>query len=423
MTSITKHALALCCFLGIFLSTQAQNCLNIVPQLDCTGGPFTICENDFVAVPSLATTSTLPTLEYVVTKTGELAADGLGNRILGSSTSAVFDPTVAPFNLLPGESFEVYPVAYDLASVQALTEDLLNGTFPFFTLTLPCCQAIELVVPSFCTNLNSAGYFNGTDIQSLNDVFALVDLFAAVPGSTFSVPGFLASIDNINASAGGGVLPPTCGAANIPICYAAPVSGSGICSYYILSGTDAACLPLPLTLIEFNGEALAWSNLLTWTTENNTAFSSFSVERSRDGIQFFLLEDFSLTPDEEANLFSFEDKSPLLRENYYRLSIVGEEGETDYSGTIIVKRTDKAEFRIDALAPNPARDLLTIGIINDAPGVIQLQLIDMNGQIVEGDRFALPVGVSAQTIDVADLPSGVYFISLRKGNQTTTEKF
>ncbi|MEO1437526.1 MAG: hypothetical protein AAFV80_18430, partial [Bacteroidota bacterium] len=392
MRSILKNTLVMVSIFGATLSSFAQNCGDTVPQLDCTGGPFTICENDFVAVPTLASTSSLPTIEYVVTKTGETAADGLGDRILGSSPTAVFDPAAAPFNLAPGESFEVYPVAYNLSDVQNLTEDLLNGTFLVFSITLPCCQAIEVVVPSFCSNLNTAGYFNGTDIQSLNDVFALVDLFAAVPGSTFSIPGFLASIDAINLSAGG-ALPATCGATFVPICYAAPTSGTGICSYTILPSADVACLPLPLNLVEFEGEALPWSNRLTWTTENNATISMFSIERSSNGIDFYVLDDIRFSPGDETNSFQFLDQQPLLGENYYRLSVRGEEGQTDYSGTIIVDRDDEPVFSIDALAPNPVRDQLKVGIVNDEPGIVRMEIIDIYGQVLLNDRLALPAGV------------------------------
>ncbi|MEM6726585.1 MAG: T9SS type A sorting domain-containing protein, partial [Bacteroidota bacterium] len=57
------------------------------------------------------------------------------------------------------------------------------------------------------------------------------------------------------------------------------------------------------------------------------------------------------------------------------------------------------------------------------PGVVRMEIIDTNGKVLLNDRFALPAGVSAQPVNVSDLTSGIYFVSLRKGNQTEVQKF
>lgn len=68
--------------------------------------------------------------------------------------------------------------------------------------------------------------------------------------------------------------------------------------------------------------------------------------------------------------------------------------------------------------PNPARDRVFVRYVAREPQTLRMGLFDVTGRLVrkEAARY-LQKGAHTLTLDVAGLPSGIYFLALEKGNE------
>ncbi|MCL4106216.1 UNVERIFIED_CONTAM: hypothetical protein GTU68_061058 [Idotea baltica] len=174
---------------------------------------------------------------------------------------------------------------------------------------------------------------------------------------------------------------------------------------------DVVCIPLPSPLFSFTGYRDAIGNFLEWSTEPGLEASLFELERSPDGGTFELIN--AQNPSGNSGVqqgYDFVDRSPLAGNNFYRLKITDQNGETMYSETILLN----SEFDLlVSIHPNPAKDLVQLSadrVLSEA----QIRIMDISGKTVletqnlEGQQFQL---------NCAHLSRGAYFIELVEGGQ------
>lgn len=70
--------------------------------------------------------------------------------------------------------------------------------------------------------------------------------------------------------------------------------------------------------------------------------------------------------------------------------------------------------------PNPASEAINIRFESVVDKLIQVQFMDAQGRIVKTDR--IDISVLQKTINLQDLPPGVYFMRLIKGGQANVYK-
>jgi len=62
------------------------------------------------------------------------------------------------------------------------------------------------------------------------------------------------------------------------------------------------------------------------------------------------------------------------------------------------------------LFPNPAQDILHVGIPKGSPGIIQISLIDLQGRVQNVQNATLSLGENSLQMDISRLPKGVYVL-------------
>jgi hypothetical protein len=75
-----------------------------------------------------------------------------------------------------------------------------------------------------------------------------------------------------------------------------------------------------------------------------------------------------------------------------------------------------------AVYPNPANDQLNIDLHLTAGGTVTVQLIDVLGQIVYTSSNEQNAGDSSLHLNTANLPRGVYMLSVKTANGTLAKK-
>lgn len=80
-------------------------------------------------------------------------------------------------------------------------------------------------------------------------------------------------------------------------------------------------------------------------------------------------------------------------------------------------------FKIQRLYPNPFNPVLQIEIIMEFAGEINIEIIDLNGKIVEVLHSGyLNIGTFQFSWEPVSLSAGTYLISLQRGNNNVTKK-
>jgi hypothetical protein len=170
---------------------------------------------------------------------------------------------------------------------------------------------------------------------------------------------------------------------------------------------------LPIQLLQFNatneGNARV---LLTWSTAKEENFNGFDVERSTDGFNWDKIANVSSKHENVAqNNYSLYDPNPELGTSFYRLKLIGDDGNYKYSDVrqVNLKLTD-ASIRI---LPNPIMAHASMEVRMEKAETARMKLVDANGKVVTEQNIILEAGLNR--VDVSKwtrYPAGVYMLYL-----------
>jgi subtilisin family serine protease len=79
-------------------------------------------------------------------------------------------------------------------------------------------------------------------------------------------------------------------------------------------------------------------------------------------------------------------------------------------------------FDITAVYPNPAKDNITVSYFTNAQTQVRVRLSSITGQLVHNAEYSAHNGNNTLTIDVSQLPQGVYVMTVESSNGVTTKK-
>lgn len=199
---------------------------------------------------------------------------------------------------------------------------------------------------------------------------------------------------------------------------------------------------LPVELTGLNAALGEASVRLTWTTASETRNAGFRVQRrseapSASGGQqaagqagswttLGRVDGSGTTADPQSYRFVDTDLPFAAETLRYRLVQIDVGGRTTRSDPVVVQRPAAAQARLLPPAPNPARTAATVRVAlpdpsGDTPP--QLRVYDVLGRRVATRPLDAEGGHRrAVRLDVGTWPSGTYFVRLRAGTTTRTER-
>jgi Secretion system C-terminal sorting domain/Reeler domain len=162
---------------------------------------------------------------------------------------------------------------------------------------------------------------------------------------------------------------------------------------------------------------------LDWQTATETDNKHFVVERKTDGMPFYqevsTIKGHGTTT--ETQKYSFTDAAPELGKiNYYRLRQEDFDGKTTYSKVLSVAL--KTSFKINVY-PNIVKngDVLTIDAIGSSDKAVQVDVVNMSGQVVQMTKnAAYTEGVQ---FPVNNLAAGRYIVKVRNSDKQNYASF
>ena len=178
---------------------------------------------------------------------------------------------------------------------------------------------------------------------------------------------------------------------------------------------------LPLQLTSFSAKRNGKTNLLQWSTTQELNTDRFEIQRSnnsRDFVSIGLVKAFNNGKSE--NGYTYTDQLPLKATNYYRLKMIDKDGKFTYSAIKSVNNNGSFDVSV---YPNPVKNILTLNFNTEKVTDIQIEIVNVDGKKLQTKKVQLPYGSSIQTMNVAALSKGTYFVQCITKDGNTGIKF
>lgn len=189
----------------------------------------------------------------------------------------------------------------------------------------------------------------------------------------------------------------------------AGVTSGGVQAFgtFVLSSLDFFG-PLPVELTNFSTTCNEGIVTIQWTTASENNSDYFLLERSPNGTDWRTIDETEAAGNSSTvNQYTSTDYSNGLV--YYRLRQVDMNGEETVYGPISANCGETGLENTLSVFPNPTNGSFTAEIINngnDEEAVIQL--MDMQGRIIENRKVLLLKGVNQFTFDIYSIAKATY---------------
>ena len=175
------------------------------------------------------------------------------------------------------------------------------------------------------------------------------------------------------------------------------------------------CIATPVKLITFAGYEKYHNINLSWTTTNESKILAYEVQRSADGINFSKIGQVGPKDGNGGSIkeYNFVDPVPLPGKSYYRLRIVNIDATEEYS--LIISITLKEQMSADGIKayPIPFKNDLAILAGFDKSGDAQIQIIDVQGRILQSKKQFVTEGTRVLTLgNLQEIRPGIYFVKI-----------
>lgn len=192
----------------------------------------------------------------------------------------------------------------------------------------------------------------------------------------------------------------------------------------IADDADLIGLPLGINFLEFSGFYNGKNTLLSWTTIEEENTKKFIVQRSDNGEYFYDIGDVKAVGNtNNFQAYSFTDtKVPQEKEYvYYRLLVMGTNGDSRYSNVV---RVEIPQFEQELkIVPNPASEGSNVAVSFTAPeGEGTLTVSDIRGNRLMSRNIELKSGLNNIEVNTAGLEAGIYIININQGNKRAAGK-
>lgn len=177
--------------------------------------------------------------------------------------------------------------------------------------------------------------------------------------------------------------------------------------------------PLAIQLISFTGQIANERAALRWITTGEDEPLQFDIEKSIDGINFYLISTVNSYNDysSDQSIYNFIDPVSISIKTFYRIRIRNNTGKTSFSKTISLLAAKNTFSFVSVI--NPFNSELGFEIATGQNGKAGVELIDGTGKIVKQLSVELPAGITRLSINNTELlPASLYFLRVKIAGAT-----
>lgn len=168
----------------------------------------------------------------------------------------------------------------------------------------------------------------------------------------------------------------------------------------------------------FNAVYINGVTKVTWSTATETNNDHFDIERSEDGVSFVAIGSISgMLKSNQLKNYAYTDLNATSNSGflYYRIKQVDKNSQFDYTDIKAVKVPKLNSFTVKSF-PNPVTSQLNIALAQNRASATY-SLNDISGKTWL--RGSISNNLS---VDVNNLPRGVYILQVKLGDKTHHEK-
>jgi len=191
--------------------------------------------------------------------------------------------------------------------------------------------------------------------------------------------------------------------------------------WVMLGGTmlDYAVV-LPIELISFEGERRDKNVDLKWITATELNNDYFTLERSKDALNFDEIGRVAGAGNSHAQLnYSFTDDKPFDGVSYYRLKQTDFDGKYKYSNTVAINIKD---VEILNFYPNPTTSQSNVIVNSPEEMNVSFVVTFSDGKMMSERHEKLNKGMNTVNMDVTSLAEGNYIFSIRNFDKVLSQK-
>lgn len=166
---------------------------------------------------------------------------------------------------------------------------------------------------------------------------------------------------------------------------------------------------LPLEFMSITASARTSGVEINWSVVGENSVRRYEVEKSTNNINFFSVGTVEAVGKRN---YSILDAGDLNKTTYYRIKMVGLNGQIKYSRIILVKVNSSSEVSV---YPNPVSNNL---FISGLKGTSDIRMVNAKGEAVR----QIKTTANSISIDIAKLTSGFYLITILGENGSVKTK-
>jgi hypothetical protein len=178
---------------------------------------------------------------------------------------------------------------------------------------------------------------------------------------------------------------------------------------------------LPVELLHFTATPLEKNVSLFWATASEKNSSHYEIEHSKDGQLFTKIGSVKGSNNSVIKQsYEFLDEKAVSGMNYYRLKMVDNDGQFEYSPyrTAFIAWTET----VVAVYPNPVSEASYLNITSPQDGNAWIRFYNSQGQMLRQFTPSLKAGENTIRIEMADWAAGMYYLSLEVNHKSYSVK-
>jgi hypothetical protein len=179
-------------------------------------------------------------------------------------------------------------------------------------------------------------------------------------------------------------------------------------------------VPLKIEMSEFTATIKSSQVNLYWVTKSETNNDYFSIEHSVDGINFITIGKVNGAGNSTGELnYQFIHSNPTIGINYYRIKDVDFDGKEEFSS---IRKVVYKDNELISIYPNPFKNEINIKLADNQSKPVGYSIMDVTGRILQEKQFDSYHKSANITLDLNDLPKGIYYINLNINGTILTKK-
>ncbi len=184
-------------------------------------------------------------------------------------------------------------------------------------------------------------------------------------------------------------------------------------------GAAQSTVPLPLTLVNFDGKVQNNTNYLFWETAAEINSDYFVLLKSEDGVDFEQIAEIEAAGQSNTmRYYDFVDYEPFEK-SFYKLGLIDQNGSGEYSDVILLERNN--DLTGISVFPNPNNGDFDLSIRANRSMTVSYKVMDYTGRLVRVETLNLASGQNQKKIDLSAEANGIYTLIIFDENNVGIE--